>query len=216
MLATTVCLATVAPSAAQRPDVSAGADRPPADLAPAIASALNPRGTLVRIGGLQLQLWWVKALGLEGAGNGRSPWSQVPEGSLVGVVQASGAWSGIRGYSLRPGTYTLRFGLQPQNGDHMGISPYREFLLVAPAAADLTPAPVGHDDAVELAGKASRRSHPAVLSIDPPKTSAPPLTVTSNELGHDVVIFAVPTAGGTGEGPGLFTFGLVVRGTIEQ
>ena len=69
-------------------------------------------------------------------------------------------WSDIRGYTVRPGVYTLRFALQPQNGDHMGISPNREFLLPAPAADDLTLDPVGYDGAVALARKTSRRAHP--------------------------------------------------------
>lgn len=215
-MALVICLAGGAPAAAQVPDVSVGSDAPPAELAPAVADALDPRGTIIRLGDLQLQFWWVKALALEGAGSGRSPWSQVPEGSLVGVVQASGDWSEIRGYPIRPGTYTLRFALQPQNGDHLGISPYREFLLIAPAADDRDPGPVGHDGAVDLAKKASHRAHPASLSIDPPAAPITPLTVTSSEAGHDVVIFAVRTADTAADAPGLFTFGLVVRGTIEH
>jgi hypothetical protein len=71
--------------------------------------------------------------------------------------------------------------------------------------------PAGYDGAVELAKKAARRSHPASLSIDPPSASAPPLSATTNDLGHQVVIVSLPTSAGAP-----LTFGLVVEGTIEH
>lgn len=172
--------------------------------------ALAPESTVVDLGDVQLQFWWVTRVAAEDAGG--EAWRRVPQGALVGVVHVSAGWSDIRGYSIRPGTYTLRFALQPQNGDHLGISPYREFLLMAPAAEDDSAAPVGYDDAVALSKKASRRAHPACLSLDPPEATGAPRSVTSNEFGHDVVVFTVP-AGADGAP---LTFGLVVRGTIEH
>src|SRR5690606_4052931 len=113
------------------------------------------------------------------------------------------------------GVYTLRFALQPQNGDHMGISPYREFLLPGPAAEDVSTDPAGHEGAVELAKKVSRRAHPASLSLDPPVAGGTPGTTTTSELGHQVVSLRVPTVAG-GSPSGELTFGIVVQGTIEH
>ena len=126
-------------------------------------------------------------------------------------MRLGSAWNDIRGYTIRPGVYTLRFALQPQNGDHMGISPNREFLLPAPAADDTSAAPAGYEGAVELAKKASRRAHPASISIDPPSSSASANSATSNDVGHQVVIVSIPTSAGAP-----LTFGLVVEGTIEH
>ena len=195
---------------AQAPTITTASVAVPPEIAAPIAALLAPQVTTITTSTTKVELWWVQSLPLrEGA---KSPaWSDVAEGTLVGVLRIGSDWKDIRGHALRPGVYTLRFALQPQNGDHMGISPNREFLLFAPAADDTSPAPAGYEGAVELAKKASRRSHPASLSIDPPSASAPALSATTNDLGHQVVVVSVPTSAGTP-----LTFGLVVEGAIEH
>lgn len=205
-----VGLLPVLRASAQAPTVTTASVAVPSEIAAPIAALLAAQVTTVTTSAGKMELWWVKSLPLrEGA---RTPaWSEVAEGAVVGAMRLGSAWNDIRGHAIRPGVYTLRFALQPQNGDHMGISPNREFLLPAPAADDTSAEPVGYDGAVELAKKASRRSHPASLSIDPPSASAPPLTTTTNDLGHQVVVISVPTSAGAP-----LTFGLVVEGTIEH
>ena len=56
---------------------------------------------------------------------------------------------------MKPGVYTLRFALQPQNGNHLGVSSNREFLLVCPSALDTTPDPLGYKGTVDLAKQTS-------------------------------------------------------------
>lgn len=182
----------------------------PSEIAAPIAALLAPRVTTVTTSTAKVEMWWVTTLPLR-EGSKAPAWSEVAEGALVGAVRIGSAWNDIRGYTIRPGVYTLRFALQPQNGDHMGISPNREFLLLALASDDTSPEPAGYDGSVELAKKAARRSHPASLSIDPPSASAPPLSATTNDLGHQVVIVSLPTSAGAP-----LTFGLVVEGTIEH
>ena len=60
-------------------------------------------------------------------------------------MRVSGTFKEIRGKVVKPGVYTLRYGQQPQNGDHLGISPFREFLLISPAAIDKDPKVLGFD-----------------------------------------------------------------------
>ena len=117
----------------------------PSELAPAVAQALASDVVTVTTGTTKLEFWWVKSLPLREGATGAPSWADVPDGSLVGALRLGASWSDIRGFTVRPGVYTLRFALQPQNGDHLGISPNREFLLPAPAADDLTPAPVGYE-----------------------------------------------------------------------
>ena len=197
-------------SRAQAPEVSRGAEPPPETLSAAVRSALAPERVTVRLGDTRLDFWWTA--GIATPEGGAAGWDGVPAGALVGALRIEGEWTEIRGYTIRPGVYTLRFALQPQNGDHLGISPYREFLLLAPAADDRQTEPVGYEGAVDLSTHASRRSHPAAMSLDPPASEASPSSLISNEFGHDVVVFALPAAG---EAPPI-TFGLVVRGTIEH
>lgn len=200
-----------ATAGAQTPSVTTAAVTPPSELAPAVAGLLGPDVVTVTVGTTKMEFWWVKSLPVTGAASGSAPsWSQVPDGALVGALRLGANWNDIRGFGLRPGVYTLRFALQPQNGDHLGMSPFREFLLPAPAADDTAAAPAGYEGAVALAKKASRRAHPASISIEPAGEGAKPLGTTSNDMGHQLVTMSVPAPGGP------LTFGVVVHGTIEH
>jgi hypothetical protein len=200
----------VAAASAQGPTVTTASVAVPAEIAAPVAAALAPEVVTVTIGTTKLEFWWVKAVPVN-AGAKAPAWSDVADGSLVGALRLTSAWNEIRGFTIRPGVYTLRFALQPQNGDHLGISPNREFLLPAPAADDQSVDPIGYEGAVALARKTSRRAHPAAISIDPPAATAAPLAAASNDLGHQVVVVKVPTTAGVP-----LTFGVVVHGTIEH
>lgn len=176
-----------------------------------MAAALSTDVVTVTTGTTKLEFWWVKSLSLRAGGAGAPSWADVPDGSLVGALRLGANWTDIRGYTIRPGVYTLRFALQPQNGDHMGISPHREFLLPAPAADDLATEAVGYEGAVALAKKASRRAHPASISIDPPSSSSRPLSAGTTEMGSKLVVVSVPTSAGQP-----LTFGLIVDGAIDN
>lgn len=177
---------------------------PPDDIAAPVKATLAPGGATAKVGDASLEFWWVKSLDVAS-----KDWSGVAEGTLVGAMRISAPYKDIRGRTIKPGTYLLRYALQPQNGDHLGVSPYREFLLATPAAEDTNPAALGHDPSVELAAKTTGISHPAILSLDPPTAAAAPLTVTQNEAGHTAVVFEVPTA------TGALRFGLILVGHIE-
>jgi hypothetical protein len=202
---------TLSASPLQPPTVSTATVALPPELTQKVAALLTPQVVTVNTGASKLEFWWVKALALRPSATGAPSWGDVPEGAIVGAMRLSADWSDIRGYTIPQGVYTLRYALQPQNGDHIGMSPNREFLLPAPAPDDTSTEPLGYDGAVALAKKASRRSHPAALSIDPPSTSATPLSTASNDLRHQIVIFSVATTSGRP-----LTFGLVVEGTIEH
>jgi hypothetical protein len=110
---------------------------------------------------------------------------------------------------IKPGTYTLRYGIQPANGDHLGVSPFREFLLLSPASQDADPAPRKHDALIDLSKQTIGGSHPAVWSLDPPVATEAPLTVHTTDLGHKALVMEGPIPGGT------LRFGLVLIGKIE-
>jgi hypothetical protein len=186
------------------PTVSPLTDKPPSELSGGIASQLVPAAKAV-IGPATLDLWWVKALAADGPG-----WSNVESGTLVGAIRVTGPFKEIRGKVVAPGVYTLRFGMQPQNGDHLGISPFREFLVLSPAAADTDPKVLGFDGVVALSKQVIGTSHPANLSLDPPE-DAPGAVLSSykNESGHDGVVFEIPR-----QPAGTIKFGLIVSGLI--
>jgi hypothetical protein len=141
-------------------------------------------------------------------------WTHVEEGTLVGAVKLSADYRDVRGRVIKTGVYTLRYGIQPANGDHLGVSPYREFLLLSPAAVDTDPAPRGHDGTVEISKQAIGGSHPGVWSLDPPVAGGEALKAHQTELGHDAIVMEVPTVR-DGKPAGPLRFGLVLIGRIE-
>jgi hypothetical protein len=188
---------------------------PPSDVAPAIATLLSPEAIIVKVGDVPIQVWWVKTLPLETSPSGAPKWSDVSEGTLVGVISVGGTWHDIRGYVLKAGAYTLRFAMQPQNGDHLGVSPNREFLLLAPAAVDTSPGVAGEKGAIDLSKKAVNRAHPSALSLDPPVATRPAMSPVSNDIGLDGIVFTVPTSF-QNKPVGELSLGLILRGTIQQ
>lgn len=187
--------------AAQSLAASAQTAPPPSELSPSITAALAAGGARVAIGDITVEFWWVKSIAGAAPGGG---WSGVESGTLVGAVRVAGAFKEVRGKPVKPGVYTLRFGLQPQNGDHLGISPNREFLLLSPAASDSDAKMLGFDGVVAIAKQTTGTSHPASLSLDPPEAAGAPLSSLTTEMGHTAVVF---------EAAGL-KFGLILIGTI--
>ena len=209
LLALLLLLASV-PARAQDLSVAPGAGAPPSELAEPVRGLLGDAGQRVTRGADTLDVWWVKALPRKADATGTG-WSAIAEGAIVGALRLSKPLTDIRGLLIKPGVYTLRYALQPQDGDHMGVSPFREFLLVAPASDDTSAEPVGIKGAISLAKKTSGKSHPSALSLDPPSATAEPGTVVTNDAGHKAVVFRVPVAGGSP-----LTFGLILVGTIEH
>jgi len=188
--------------------------QPPDGVASAISQKLAPDGVRVAVGKtVTLDFWWVAALPLK-AGGAAASWADVEEGSLVGAVRIPADFRDIRGRVIKAGVYTLRYGIQPQNGDHLGVSPFREFLLLSPVAADQDPAPRGHDGTIEISKQSIGGSHPGVWSIDPPVAAGAPQSLHQTELGHDAVIMEVPVVR-DGKPSGSLKFGLVLIGKIE-
>ena len=188
-----------------------GSDAAPPELTAAMSAALAPGSVTVKSGDAQLDLWWVKAIALTKAPEGAPAWGDVGDGTLVGAIRVGAQWSDVRGYIVRPGVYTLRYARQPANGDHLGVSPNREFLLMSPAAVDTTPDPVGYKGAVDLSKQTVRRAPPSALSLDPPAATVAPLSPVKTDLDLEGVVFSVPTSAG----PSL-TFGLILRGVIQN
>jgi hypothetical protein len=185
-------------AAAQSLTATAQTAPAPDDLAPEVKASLAPGGARVAVGGATLELWWVALTA--------TTWDALQEGALVGALRVSGPFAEIRGKAVKPGVYTLRYGLQPQNGDHLGAAPNREFLLLCPAASDRDPKPLDFDGLVAIAKQTTGTSHPGSLSLDPPTATGAPLSsYTTEENDLRGIVFEA----------GKLRFGLVLQGKIE-
>lgn len=149
----------------------------PTEVAPEIRATLEPGGFKIsREGGEPYCEIWFRTEAPAGKGaEGRRnvTLGTIREGALVGVIRFDGGGSDRRGQSIAPGVYTLRYGIMPMNGAHEGAAPQRDFLLLAPAAADRDPNQTPAFDAlVSLSKQASLTRHPAVLSVRKAATDA--------------------------------------------
>jgi hypothetical protein len=212
LISSVVILVALAASVpAQGIDAQLHKDPVPSELAAPIGGVMAPGGVRAVAGGVTLDLWFVKALEV---GAAPPAWAGVAEGTLVGAVRVGGDFHDIRGRVIKAGVYTMRYGVQPDNGDHLGTSPWRDFLLLVPAALDTDTAARGHDGTVDLSKRTIGGSHPAVWSIDPPVTTEAVLAPHKTELGHQAIVVEVACAV-AGKPAGALRFGIVLIGRID-
>jgi hypothetical protein len=86
-------------------------------------------------------------------------------GELVGVIQYHRKGGDFRDQEIPTGMYTLRYALQPEDGNHVGTSDTRDFLLLLPAAEDTEPGVMAEDEMWQMSAGAVGTSHPAMLSL---------------------------------------------------
>ncbi len=140
----------------------------PTELAPAIRETLDHAALRV-VGpeGPLCEIWLRTAVPARATAEQKLgiAYGQFEEGTLFGAVRFLRETRDFRKQLVKPGVFTLRYALNPVDGNHMGVSPIRDFLLLLPAAEDLSPANVTRDDEIKLSKKSIGLNHPSVWSI---------------------------------------------------
>ena len=134
------------------------------------------------------------------------------ESEFLGVIRFGKDGGGdFRGQTIKPGAYTMRYELLPSDGNHMGVAPYPDFVLLIPVADDPEPS-VRFDPGkmVELSGKASGTGHPAAFEMVPAGEGDSP-SVTQTDDGWIVFQGSVAIGGGRS-----MKMAFVVKGSAEQ
>jgi hypothetical protein len=144
---------------------------PGGDVNQAIQSALQPKGEslLDSSGKVLCEVWLRKDLTPAATPDtaGNVLYGKIAQGSLVGVIHFPEAAKDFRGQGIKAGYYTLRYELVPQDGNHMGVSQYRDFLLLVPAAKDTDgDKAVTFADAVKLSRDSTDTGHPGIMLMD--------------------------------------------------
>jgi hypothetical protein len=140
----------------------------PADVPAALAGTLEAQGARVTgDGGAALcEVWLRKSLTTSANPITSSDvmYGTLPEGAFLGVVHFPKDTTDFRSQTIKAGFYTLRFGLIPQDGNHMGVNPSRDAFVLAPVSADKNPdAILKFEDLVKLSQQASGTPHPGFL-----------------------------------------------------
>lgn len=142
----------------------------PDALAPAVRQTLGSQGfrLLDGQGNVYAELWLRKAVPATGKPEGPKGTIQFPvlsEGELLGALRFPGEGHDYRDQTISKGVYTLRYGLQPVNGDHLGVSPFRDYALLLPAGKDKELKALVRKNLEERSADAAGTSHPAVLML---------------------------------------------------
>lgn len=120
-------------------------------------------------------------------------------GELLGVlqVQAKSKYTDFRGQEIKAGVYTLRYGQQPEDGNHVGTSDLADFLLAIPAAMDTDPKPIGAFKALsDKSSKTAGSTHPAIFSLLPSEKPVEKPTLTHNTAKEHTMLSTTISAKG--------------------
>ncbi len=203
----------------------------------AVRGVLQDSGAkLVRPDGSVLcEVWLRKSLPPAKAVAG-SGYPDLAPSMLVGVISFPNGGKDFRGQAIKPGFYTMRYELLPQDGNHMGVAPTRDFVLLVRAVQDADPnAQYDFAQLVKLSAQASGGNHPAPFVLLAPENSPTlspansagdkggptrgtdkggattlPTTYQSPD-GYQVFVGAIPTQAGKS-----VPIALVVKGQAEQ
>jgi len=137
---------------------------------------------------------------------------QLAESTLVGVIHFLQAAEDFRAHRIPAGFYTLRYEIMPNDGNHLGAAPNRDFLLAIPAASDPDPhATFKLQELVTMSARTSGMKHPSPLSLA--QTDSGPSTPTASKDDQDHWTFSAAMKLNSGED---LPFALVVKGTAQQ
>lgn len=179
-----------------------------------VRGAMEEKGyrVLMEDGSVICELWLRKTLPASAKKDiSGAIYTDIPDSALLGVISFPKGGEDFRGQAIKAGAYTLRYSLHPIDGNHLGISPVRDFLVMIPVADDKdVDAQYKFEDLMKLSSKASGTTHAAPLSLVTYEGKAQP-TLSENEYGHVTFSAKIKTSSG-GEMPISF----IVKGKAEQ
>lgn len=193
---------------------------PPKGLSEKITETLKADGFRVSgPDGPLCEFWFVKAIDVKpGFKPTQSAHYPLVSGQLIGALRVpeSTEFTDLREQKFEPGVFTLRYELQPEDGNHIGTSDVSDFLLALPAEEDTDVEPI--TDAEELSersGESVDSSHPAIFLLLPPgKPSEKPTLTHDEDRDFQIVSFV---ADGKEKGKAVkMPIRLVVYGLAEE
>ncbi|MBO0797253.1 MAG: hypothetical protein J2P31_00365 [Blastocatellia bacterium] len=156
------------------------------------------------------EIWIAKSIPTASGEVQGANFGQISEGAFVGVIKFASDAVDFRGQSLKAGFYTLRYGLILQDGNHLGVSDARDFLLASPVAEDKNPAAIlKNEDLYKISRLATGTGHPSVWSMVPVDSPDGLPKMVKNEREHVILETKIPTKSGD------LAIGLIVVGKTE-
>ena len=134
-----------------------------------ITELVNPHGyRITNDAGHIIELWFRPDLPQEEpSGEFNVEFNTIPSGTVLGLLRIENQWSDYRKQILKPGLYSVRFGVQPSDGDHTGQTYFRDFLMLLPIATDTWQQEPIQDlePLVAVSAAGAGTEHPGVMAL---------------------------------------------------
>jgi len=147
---------------------------PPKELDPSIAAKLQKSAVQLLDGDkASYEFWFAAELPLTAKpGSPARALDSVKQADLLGAVSVPKALRDYRDDEVAAGVYTIRFALQPQDGNHLGSAEFLYFAVLVPAKLDTKPDGIADYKAlVKASSKETATDHPVILSLRPPSST---------------------------------------------
>lgn len=170
----------------------------PSGVSEALRKELTPTGTRVLQSGKPLLDLWLRSVVPTAelrSGRGIRYGVLVP-GSFLGAVQVADGAADFKGQKVPAGLYTLRYAVQPDDGDHQDVTESRDFLLLCDAGVDRTPESLDAETLQKLSSRINGRKHPAVLSLATGTGGNAPRVVAAKSPDRTLLEVDAPTSSG--------------------
>jgi len=137
------------------------------------------------------------------------------QGALMGVILYHRRGGDFRDQDIDKGVYTIRYAQQPVDGNHVGTSDTRDFVLLSLAEDDTEAGPVESETLFERSADAAQSAHPCMLSLPRTADDATNEAVMLHDEDHDLWSVRLPVVTTTSpEAPLMMT--LVLVGHAEE
>jgi len=185
-----------------------------AEVSDAMKGVLQPEGLrLTAESGPICDVWLRKVLPMK-TGSSTPDYSSINTGDFVGIIVYLKDLADYRGQTIKAGSYTMRFQTMPTDGNHMGVSPTTDYVLLAPSALDKDPAAtIEYQALLDLSRKVSGTNHPTPLYLVAPAAGGNP---SFRDTGDGRWALEAKTKGKPGSGAEIdFPLALVLIGKGE-
>ena len=187
---------------------------PPKEIGESIRKMLPPKSVQLLNGDRPVfEFWFNPEVPLKSKpGSIEKALGVIQETTLLGAATVGSGQRDYKDNEIPAGVYTMRFGLQPQDGDHLGTAEYPYFAVLIPAKNDTQLDGITTYKAMAKAsGKDTASGHPLVLSLRPASSGngdVPKL----NEPAADHKSLRVKVPAKAGEEKTTIVFELVFKG----
>lgn len=178
-----------------------------------VKSVLDTNGSRVLLadGTPLAEVWLRKTVAKSGSGSQEVLYPQLALSEMVGVVRFPNGAKNFRGQPVKPGIYTMRYQIQPNDGDHLGTAPNPDFLLLSPVTEDTDPnATMDFKQLVTMSAHVTGLRHPAVFEMMGPEGTEFPRAYTNSD-GYVVFANNLKTEDGK-----TFPIAVVLKGQAAQ